>query len=49
MDSQPQDPVNKEQLNKLRKALIDANIEYMLTKVEGDLAHVTVWIGDPTV
>ena len=49
MDLQPQDPVNKEQLNKLRKALMDANTEYMITKVEGDLAFVTVWIGEPTL
>lgn len=49
MDLQAQDPVNKEQIDKLRKALIDANLEYMFTKVEGNLAHITVWIGEPEV
>lgn len=49
MDSQKQDSINKQQLDKLRAALIAANLEYMITKAEGDLAHLTIWIGEPQV
>gem|GEM_PF-1743304 len=35
-----------EKMDKLRRALADAGLQYMVIKVEGTIAHVNVWVGE---
>lgn len=40
------DVLPMDRMKKLREALVDSELEYKLTRVEGDVAHVNVYVGD---
>lgn len=37
-------PIDK--IKKLKEALVESELEYKLTRVEGDVVHVNVYVGD---
>tara|TARA_B110000503_G_scaffold111608_1_gene167131 strand:+ start:583 stop:711 length:129 start_codon:yes stop_codon:yes gene_type:complete len=37
---------NKKQLAALKAALEKSGLEYVITRTEGDLCHINVWIGE---
>ena len=41
------DRTDKAQLELLRKVLSENGIDYMVTRVEGTIAHVNIWVGKP--
>ncbi len=40
------DVLPMDRMKKLREALVYSELEYKLTRVEGDVAHVNVYVGD---
>jgi hypothetical protein len=38
---------DQNQLMKLRKALVAAGLDYVITRTEGTICHVNVWVGPP--
>ena len=41
------DRTDKAQLELLRKVLSENGMDYMVTRVEGTIAHVNIWVGKP--
>ena len=37
-------PIDK--IKKLKEALVESELEYKLTRVEGDVVHVNVYVGE---
>ena len=35
-----------DRMKRLREALVESELEYKLTRVEGDVVHVNVYVGD---
>lgn len=40
------DSTDKDQVALLRKALSEAGLSFMITRIEGTIAHVNVWVGN---
>ena len=40
------DRTDKEQVALLRKVLAEAGLDYMITRIEGTIAHVNVLVGN---
>ena len=41
------DRTDKSQLELLRKVLSENGIDFMVTRVDGTIAHVNIWVGKP--
>tara|TARA_B110000259_G_scaffold131691_1_gene148541 strand:- start:2653 stop:2787 length:135 start_codon:yes stop_codon:yes gene_type:complete len=40
---------NKEKLERLKLALKNCGLEYVITRTEGNVAHINIWIGEGEV
>ena len=39
-------PIQKEKLEVLKELLTKSGMEYIITRTDGDIAHINIWIGE---